>query len=168
MRLGPPWVYAGRSVTTILRCPNCHGQIRFDSDPSLTVCAYCGAQVRGDTAPQASPAAAHLAESISLAVSDTLSIPLLAAGTALPTSRRETIASARDDQDSVTVKLVAGEGRALLEVSTALQARKPRGMPAAQLSIEVGVDGTVRVELREEGTTHTVSATARIAVAQPG
>ena len=65
---------------------------------------------------------------------------------------RETIGSQR------------GRSVAVLTLVSPIHTRKPRGMPVAQLSIEIAADGEVRVELREEGTTNSISGKARVGV----
>jgi len=156
-------------MAQLLRCPGCGGQLHFDPGQPVTTCQFCGGQIHSDHSKEASdaPAAGQLDEAICVVVSEDLHVPLIERGAPLPATHRETIAGSKDQQESVTVTLRAGEsrGRPLATAYLEVDARVPRGMPLAQLTIEVSVEGAVRVLLREEGTTNTVSHSANVSVA---
>lgn len=159
----------------VLRCPSCDAEIRFDPGSSLSTCQYCGAQVKMASpaaAPTAVPTAeARLAEAIAIKSSImNQAIPLIARGTSLPAEHSETLSTSRDNQESITVNLQAGDdpdperNRDLAAVVIPLKQRSPRGVPMAQLRIEVAADGTVAISGREEGQSHTVRHDAKVSV----
>jgi len=143
----------------LLRCPNCAAQVAFTAGAQLTTCSHCGAQVAfGATAP----AGAVLDETIFLKALPTVAIEIVKAGTALPTTHLETIASRDEGQTSLHVDLQAGHdsnpvgNRDLASVEYTLQNKpKFRGAPVAQLEIRVAQNGDVELAVREEGTTNT-------------
>jgi hypothetical protein len=126
------------------------------------MCAHCGFQVQRSLAPaSAVVTGARLGADVSLRITPERVDTILARGVALPASKRETIGSGRDDQDQVTVALVLGTDRTVepfVTLTVRLEHRRPyRGAPIAQLSIDVATDGSLSIELREEGTTNTAS-----------
>jgi molecular chaperone DnaK (HSP70) len=153
----------------LIRCPNCAANISFASGATLTTCDHCGAQVALGARP--TEAAPETGETIFLKITPTMAIPLLQVGSSLPASVRETIGSIADAQTQLHVDLQAGMdsnpagNRSLLSVVYPLGTKRSRGMPVAQLELSVDRTGTVKLAVREEGTTNTQNYTGfRIAI----
>ncbi len=88
-----------------------------------------------------------LAETISIRAGDR-TIPFVEAGAALPLTKKETLSTARDRQESVRCELVAGARHvAFVEVGVA---SAPRGVPKVSLELRIDDDGSVSVVLRGE------------------
>jgi molecular chaperone DnaK (HSP70) len=86
-------------------------------------------------------------ETIAIRAGDRV-IPLVEAGTELPVTKRETLSTSRDDQESVRCELVAGDRRvAFMEVGVP---RKPRGVAQVRLELRVSAEGSVHARLDGE------------------
>lgn len=92
--------------------------------------------------------AAQLDESITIRMSG-ITIPLIARGAPLPVTKRETLSTTRDDQESIRCELVTDSGRAVAQLEAGVR-RAPRGVPRAQLVLRLDGDGSVYAELTAE------------------
>jgi molecular chaperone DnaK (HSP70) len=158
-------------MTELIKCPNCQGQIYFDGDNPLTICQYCRYQVRADgTLTSDEPITTVMGETIALLASEELAVPLVTRSSKLPTKVSETMSTSRDNQEDLTVRLVAGneskpaDNRQLATIVFPLESRKPRGVVMVQLAITVNPSGDVFIEMREEGTANTTSVRGKVEV----
>ena len=88
-----------------------------------------------------------LAETISIRAGDR-PIPFVEAGVELPLTKKETLSTARDGQESVRCELIAGgRGVAFLEVGVR---SAQRGAPKVALEVRIDAEGSVSVRLRAE------------------
>ena len=88
-----------------------------------------------------------LAETISIRAGDR-TIPFVEAGVELPLTKKETLSTARDAQESVHCELIAGaRSVAFVEVGVT---SAPRGVPKVALELRIDAGGSVSVRLRGE------------------
>lgn len=121
-------------------------------------CRYCGAQSRLD-APSAVLAPSEtgrtrLAEAVSF-VTPTNTVPFLAAGSALPIHRTETLSTREDDQAVLHVNLVQGT-EPVAKFDFPIERRAPRGVPRLALTVRVAVDGAMSITVTEPGTKNAI------------
>jgi hypothetical protein len=114
----------------------------------MTTCESCGFQVVFRQAA----GTASLADTVQLKITPTLIIDLIKAGTSLPTTLTETIATSKDSQTELNVEIIVGSET--IVVVYPLAKSPPRGMPAAQMKLTIAATGEMDLELREEGTTN--------------
>jgi hypothetical protein len=142
-------------------CGNCRAPLQLSMEQTLVTCPYCGFQSRvgnDGVEPAAVSTGPRLAETISLRISPKLAIGLLASETVLPAHHVESLSTSRDDQESLEIDLVAGEGpdpsthRSVVAASFPLTKRSPRGTVTVETRLVVHEDGAVEVFLHEGGT----------------
>ncbi len=95
-------------------------------------------------------AAQTLDETIIIRMSG-ITIPLIDRGAQIATTKRETLTTTRDDQESIRCELVTtGEWpRSLAQLEVGVR-RAPRGVPRAQLVLRLDADGSAYAELTAE------------------
>ena len=130
------------------RCGGCGAAI--DLSRPQRYCEYCGTPVRlGETV---------LARALRIETQSDVASILLPQGTVLPASMVEIYSTSLDDQVSVGIHLLEGDG------DTVSQCRnlgwftlkgigpQPKGAPQIQFSLEVSAEGEMKIEVEELGT----------------
>jgi len=153
-------------MNELLRCGNCAAPIHVEGDAVIVTCAFCGFQTRleaparNKTPPGTGP---RLAEAIAIALPNGTLVPIVDAGSSVPTSRSETISTSQDDQAQLQLTLVCA-GATLVRAAFALAQRKPRGTIRVKLSVDVDAHGAVKIGLAEQGSSNLAhySGTVRI------
>lgn len=128
-------------------CASCGASFGPDAG---AFCTYCGAQreVSGW----------RLAEAICIATVGDRAEPLLPYGTVLPASFTDVFSTGSDEQETIQIHLVSGNGetasgsRSLARLTFPLLTRGPTGVPRVQLTLRVEIDGQLSLTLEEEGT----------------
>lgn len=137
----------------LIKCGNCGAPL---SRAEVTRCEYCHYLSQGPAAP-VERTGPRLDEAVSIQATPDFGVDLLAKGTVLPTTRTEMLTTNRDDQDSLTVTLRAGnssrpaDNRLLGTFSVPLQKRGPRSTVSAGLTLHVEADGSMTVTVKEQG-----------------
>lgn len=135
------------------RCDSCGASIALSDAPRF--CEYCGAAVRLEESV--------LARSLRIETQGDVASILLSRGAALPAGMVEVYSTSQDNQESVGIHLLEGDGETVSECRnlgwftlTGVSPR-PKGVPQIQFSLEVSAEGEMRIEVEELGTSNSRS-----------
>lgn len=132
------------------RCDACGASIEMSGAPRS--CEYCGAPVRLKESV--------LARSLRIETQGDVASILLPRGTVLPAGMVEIYSTSQDNQESVGIHLLEGDGETVSVCRNlgwfTLTGVSPlsKGAPQIQFSLEVSAEGEMRIEVEELGTSN--------------
>lgn len=133
-----------------VRCEACGASIALSGAPRF--CEYCGAAVQLKESV--------LARALRIETQNDVASILLPRGTVLPAGMVEIYSTSQDNQQSVGVHLLEGDGetagqcRSLGWFTLTGISPRPKGVPQIQFSLDVSAEGEMRIEVEELDTTN--------------
>ena len=144
-------------------CRHCGAPLHIPEGDGAVRCEYCHYPARvSEPAPAFDAPSRLLDEAVSISITPENGVSLLARGESLPIAHTVVISTLRDDQESISVDLCAGneelprDNRSLVSLSLPLEGRGLRGSVSVGLTIAVSLDGATTISMKETGVDNAV------------